>query len=377
MISNLRTEVYPLVDPPVEPEHRAPGARTTASAPRASRRATYTPRRRSAPYPSQDPGSVVPRAPSEHSAPEEEDQQSPEEVEEVEVEVEPEDAQSSEEAPLAPPEGEDCETEGAAVTAPQPILPATPKTPSVLRGSIESFLEPEATSADRSRSRARAIPPAAPSSTNKQLKPVAKTVSSAKVSGHYGEYTYSDGSKERVFVPDIPVEKAPPSSIGPPPDRPVSAPGLQPSTPRRTSSVPAPKPPKPAPPGLGTPEERARLAVQPGKKPLLRKAPPIHSPPSVPTAPPRPRNPAFTPAQVEALSQAEQDRKRQQQLAAQRTRLYAPSPPATGRVIPPRPDRPAPAPRERTHPWREQGGAASSAPGSPVALDIQPTTPPT
>ena len=63
------------------------------------------------------------------------------------------------------------------------------------------------------------------------------------------------------------------------------------------------------------------------------------------------------------LSQAEQDQKRQQQLAAQRTRLYAPSPPATGRVIPPRPDRPAPAPRERTHPWREQGGAASSAPG--------------
>ena len=123
LISNLRTEVYPLVDPPVEPEHRAPGARTTASAPRASRRATYTPRRRSAPYPSQDPGSVVPRAPSEHSAPEEEDQQSPEEVEEVEVEVEPEDAQSSEEAPLAPPEGEDCETEGAAVTAPQPTLP--------------------------------------------------------------------------------------------------------------------------------------------------------------------------------------------------------------------------------------------------------------
>jgi hypothetical protein len=138
LISNLRTEVYPLVDPPVEPEHRAPGARTTASAPRASRRATYTTRRRSAPYPSQDPGSVVPRAPSEHSAPEEEDQQSPEEVEEVEVEVEPEDAQSSEEAPLAPPEGEDCETEGAAVTAPRPILPATPKTPSVLRGSIET-----------------------------------------------------------------------------------------------------------------------------------------------------------------------------------------------------------------------------------------------
>jgi hypothetical protein len=61
----------------------------------------------------------------------------------------------------------------------------------------------------------------------------------------------------------------------------VSAPGdreVQPATPRRTSSVPAPKPPKPAPPGLGTPEERARLAVQSGKKPLLRKAPPIHSP---------------------------------------------------------------------------------------------------
>ena len=281
LISNLRTEVYPLVDPPVEPEHRASGARTTASAPRASRRATYTTRRRFAPYPPQDPASVAPRTPSEHSAPEEEDQPSPEEVEEVEVEVEPEDAQSSEEAPLALPEGEDFEAQGAAVTAPQPILPATPKTPTVLRGSIGSFLEPEATSVDRPRSRARAASPAAPSSSNKQLKPAAKTVFSAKVSGHYREYTYSDGSKERVFVPDIPVEKAPPSSIGPPPARPVSAPGdreVQPATPRRTSSVLAPKPPKPAPPGLGTPEERARLAVQSGKKPLLRKAPPIHSP---------------------------------------------------------------------------------------------------
>ncbi|CAL1158747.1 unnamed protein product [Cladocopium goreaui] len=136
--SPVRMSVYPLVDPPVEPEHRAPGARTTASAPRASRRATYTTRRRFAPYPPQDPASVAPRTPSEHSAPEEEDQPSPEEVEEVEVEVEPEDAQSSEEAPLALPEGEDFEAEGAAVTAPQPILPATPKTPTVLRGSIGS-----------------------------------------------------------------------------------------------------------------------------------------------------------------------------------------------------------------------------------------------
>ena len=104
-------------------------------------------------------------------------------------------------------------------------------------------------------------------------------------------------------MPDIPISKAAPSSIGPPPERSVSAPESPsevPPKPERASSVPAPKV-KAAPPGLGTPEERARVAVQQGKKQLPRKAPPVFKPQTVP--PRIPARTAFTAEQVAALSE--------------------------------------------------------------------------
>ena len=57
-------------------------------------------------------------------------------------------------------------------------------------------------------------------------------------------------------------------------------------------------------------------------------------------------------------------KRRQQLLAASRTRIYAPAtePPAPGSVVPPRPNRPAPAPRGRAPNTPEPVGAASSAP---------------
>ena len=96
--------------------------------------------------------------------------------------------------------------------------------PTNLRGSIGTFLEPE-TSVDRSRSRGK--PPAAPPShasasaasaaPKPSVRTVATSVTSVRISGHLEEHTFSDGTKAQVFVPDHPVEKAAPLTIGPPP----------------------------------------------------------------------------------------------------------------------------------------------------------------
>lgn len=72
LVFNIHTQVFPVVEPPPESELRAPAARTTATAASTGRRASYKARRRAAPYPPEDPSSVIPHTPSEHSAPEEE-----------------------------------------------------------------------------------------------------------------------------------------------------------------------------------------------------------------------------------------------------------------------------------------------------------------
>ena len=113
-------------------------------------------------------------------------------------------------------------------------------------------MEPES-SVDRSRSRGKppAAPPtssapalAAPAASKPSVKTVARTVTSERVSGHFEEHTFSDGTKARVFVPDHPVEKAAPLTIGPPPPRAASAPE-------------APKPEGPALPPEGAPSAPA------------------------------------------------------------------------------------------------------------------------
>ena len=210
LVSNRRTQVFSIADPPPELEHRTAAARPAESTATAARRATYKSRRRSAPYPSQDPSPAeLPAEPTEEdTAVEETRATSPsvqeieeeafeeveeeiwvkaepesEEEEEVEVGVEvapaSEAATASNRAPTAPAVPDNSVVVGAAASAPQPILQATPKQPSVLRGSIGRFLDAESASpGDRSRSRGKAPP--APTSANKQPSAITATSSSNK-----------------------------------------------------------------------------------------------------------------------------------------------------------------------------------------------------
>ena len=268
----------------------------------------------------------------------------------------------------APPEEEHLPVgEEAATKAPQSRtvhLQSIPKVPATLRGSIGTFLEPE-TSVDRSRSRGK--PPAAPTSsapalaapaaTKPSVRTVAKSVTSERVSGHLEEHTFSDGTKARVFVPDHPVEKATPLTIGPPPPRAASAPEAPKPEgpalpPERAPSAPASAKPIKAPPAsLRT--ESARLAaalrtVKPAPKAKkANKAPsltsdtlgqastvpePVEPPASASaSAVPEPAVPPRRALTAEQIDELERDAKRQRQLAAQRRHQFAPSPvPASG-----------------------------------------------
>ena len=143
----------------------------------------------------------------------------PEGEEEVEVEIEIEE----EAAPLAPQEH-------------STLLPTSPKAPAI-RGSVSSFLSPTASSVERSRSCHRDTP-------QEEEAPVAVTTSSTRVSGTIQTQIFRDGTKVEVFVPDIPIPKTPPKSIGSPPPRSSSQPAkAKPPPPgvssaNRSSSVP-------------------------------------------------------------------------------------------------------------------------------------------
>ena len=410
LVSSDRTEVIALVDPPEEtpssaeptttaPVTVSPKKRSFAASSASGRRVVNKCRRRDPINPQSaiaaSPPDGPPSEPEEPAAPEEGDLSSSESGAEL-----PDEEEELSEGQEAPPEEEHLPVgEEAAAKAPQSRtvhLQSIPKVPATLRGSIGTFLEPES-SVDRSRSRGK--PPAAPTSSAPTLaapaaskpsvKTVATTVTSERVSGHFEEHTFSDGTKARVFVPDHPVEKAAPLTIGPPPPRAASAPEAPKPEgpalpPERAPSAPASAKPIKAPPaGLRT--ESARLAaelrtVKPTPKAKkANKAPSLTSdtlgqastapepvePPEVAasasaSAVPESVVPPRRALSAEQIDELERDAKRQRQLAAQRRHQFAPSPTptsGTGRVIPPRPGRPAPRP-----PTRDQEGAALSAP---------------